>query len=180
MLGKELRQNFKPPSFHGAMLGTLRDFGRQKCFQSCRPFFLGGFKRFSVYMVGVSKNRGGPPKWMGKIMEKPIKKDDLGVPLLWIFGQFRIMHQLFFFPWRFGSVSIYSRHTSSFQLRWITSPLTVGKKLRSFPALQASGRPWNEDSESDNTPQRDDREERRVVGAFWTRDARFWTPNGWD
>jgi len=25
---------------------------------------------FTIYM-GVSKNRGGPPKWMVKIMEKP-------------------------------------------------------------------------------------------------------------
>ena len=33
-----------------------------------------------IYM-GVSKNRGKPPKWMVKIMEKPIKMDDLGVPL---------------------------------------------------------------------------------------------------
>ena len=31
--------------------------------------------------MGVSKNRGGPPKWMVKIMEHPIKMDDLGVPL---------------------------------------------------------------------------------------------------
>ena len=30
--------------------------------------------------VGVSKNRG-TPKWMVKIMENPIKMDDLGVPL---------------------------------------------------------------------------------------------------
>ena len=31
--------------------------------------------------MGVSKNRGGvPPKWMVKIMENPIKIDDLGVP----------------------------------------------------------------------------------------------------
>ena len=30
---------------------------------------------------GVSKNRGGPPKWMVKIMENPIKMDDLGVPV---------------------------------------------------------------------------------------------------
>ena len=28
--------------------------------------------------MGVSKNRGGPPKWMVKIMENPIKMDDLG------------------------------------------------------------------------------------------------------
>ena len=32
-------------------------------------------------LMGVSKNRGGPPKWMMKIMENPIKIDDLGVPL---------------------------------------------------------------------------------------------------
>ena len=31
--------------------------------------------------MGVSKNRGGPPKWMVKIMENPIEIDDLGVPL---------------------------------------------------------------------------------------------------
>ena len=30
--------------------------------------------------MGVSKNRG-IPKWMVKIMETPIKMDDLGVPL---------------------------------------------------------------------------------------------------
>ena len=30
--------------------------------------------------LGVSKNRG-TPKWMAKIMENPIKMDDLGVPL---------------------------------------------------------------------------------------------------
>ena len=32
--------------------------------------------------MGVSKNRGGPPKWMVKIMENHIKIDDLGVPLV--------------------------------------------------------------------------------------------------
>ena len=33
--------------------------------------------------MGVSKNRGGPPKWMVKIMENPyLQMDDLGVPLL--------------------------------------------------------------------------------------------------
>ena len=31
--------------------------------------------------MDASKNRGGPPKWMVKIMENPIKMDDLGVPL---------------------------------------------------------------------------------------------------
>ena len=35
-----------------------------------------------IVHMGVSKNRGVyPPKWMVKIMENPIKMDDLGVPL---------------------------------------------------------------------------------------------------
>ena len=34
---------------------------------------------YLVYM-GVSKNKG-TPKWMVKIMENPIRMDDLGVPL---------------------------------------------------------------------------------------------------
>ena len=34
--------------------------------------------------MGVSKNRGGPPKWMVKIMENPIKMDDLGGPPLFL------------------------------------------------------------------------------------------------
>ena len=44
----------------------------------------------SICYMGVSKNRG-TPKWMVKIMENPIKMDDLGVPLFletstWIWG----------------------------------------------------------------------------------------------
>ena len=35
------------------------------------------FEKCRAYM-GVSKNRGGPPKWMVKIMENLIKRDDLG------------------------------------------------------------------------------------------------------
>ena len=35
----------------------------------------------TYWYMGVSKNRGKPPKWMVKIMENPIKIDDLGVPL---------------------------------------------------------------------------------------------------
>ena len=31
----------------------------------------------STVYLEVSKNRGGPPKWMVKIMENPIKMDDL-------------------------------------------------------------------------------------------------------
>ena len=44
--------------------------------------------------MGVSKNRGGPPTWMVKMMENPIKMDDLGIPLFsetprWeLYGQF--------------------------------------------------------------------------------------------
>ena len=40
-----------------------------------------------VEYMGVSKNRGiwKPPKWMVKIMENPIKMDDLGVPLCYIY-----------------------------------------------------------------------------------------------
>ena len=39
--------------------------------------------KFHVFLLhmGVSKNRGGPPKWMVKIMENPIKMDDLGTPI---------------------------------------------------------------------------------------------------
>ena len=35
--------------------------------------------------MGVSKNRGGPPEWMVKIMENPIKVHDFGVitPNIW-------------------------------------------------------------------------------------------------
>ena len=31
--------------------------------------------------MGVSKKNRGTPKWMVKIMENPMKMDDLGVPL---------------------------------------------------------------------------------------------------
>ena len=33
-----------------------------------------------IIQMGVSKN-SGTPKWMAKIMENPIRMDDLGVPL---------------------------------------------------------------------------------------------------
>ena len=33
--------------------------------------------------LDVSKNRGNPPKWMVKIMENPIKMDDLGYHYFW-------------------------------------------------------------------------------------------------
>jgi len=38
-----------------------------------------GKNRRKYVGMGVSKNRG-TPKWMVKIMENPIKIDDLGVP----------------------------------------------------------------------------------------------------
>ena len=41
-----------------------------------------------ISYMGVSKNRG-TPKWMVKIMENPIKMDDLGVFLLF-FGNAHI------------------------------------------------------------------------------------------
>ena len=31
-----------------------------------------------MFYMSVSENRGGPPKWMVKTMENPIKLDDLG------------------------------------------------------------------------------------------------------
>ena len=37
--------------------------------------------KFLQQLRGVSKNRGGPPKWMVKIMENPIKMYDLELPL---------------------------------------------------------------------------------------------------
>ena len=48
---------------------------------SAQPFWGPGPGNFKGFKVGVSKNRGGPPKWMVKIMENPIKIHDLGVPL---------------------------------------------------------------------------------------------------
>ena len=40
-----------------------------------------GHRKIFIYLYGCFQNRGGPPKWMVKIMENPIKMDDLGVPL---------------------------------------------------------------------------------------------------
>ena len=50
--------------------------------------------KISLIEMGVSKNNG-TPKWMVKIMENPIKKDDLGgnTP---IFGNTQIENQRFF------------------------------------------------------------------------------------
>ena len=61
------------------------------------PFFLLG----KYYYKGVSKNRGGPPKWMVKIMENPIKMDDLGVP---VFSETSISPQAVLFGYKAGTV----------------------------------------------------------------------------
>ena len=45
-------------------------------FNSCDVVFCG-----ESFHMGVSEHRGKTPKWMVKIMENPIKMDDLGVPL---------------------------------------------------------------------------------------------------
>ena len=46
------------------------------------------------YNMGVSKNRGGPPKWMVKIMvPNPIQMDDLGGKTTTIFGSTPIYQQ---------------------------------------------------------------------------------------
>ena len=56
--------------------------------------------------MDVSKNSGGPPKWMVKIMEKPQKKmDDLVVPLLIIFGNTHMVGKVGY-PSREGFVRI--------------------------------------------------------------------------
>ena len=58
-----------------------------------RPFF---FSSWDLFHLGVSKNRGGPPKWMVKIMENPIQMDDLGGTTIFgniYFGQLIIFHQ---------------------------------------------------------------------------------------
>ena len=49
--------------------------GKWKIFELPAPVSIISYQDF-----GVSKNRG-TPKWMAKIMENPIKMDDLGVPL---------------------------------------------------------------------------------------------------
>ena len=48
--------------------------------ETATPSVLGVGWNIQWCNMGVSKNRG-TPKWMVKIMENPIKMDDLGVPL---------------------------------------------------------------------------------------------------
>ena len=75
----------------------------------------------------VSKNRGKPPKWMVKIMENPIKIDDLGVPLL--FGNTHLQKKkrggdfkyFLFSPRKFGEMIQFDEHI--FQLGWFNHQL---------------------------------------------------------
>ena len=53
-------------------------------------------KGFKKTHGSVSKNRGGSPKWMVKIMENPIKMDDLGVKP--IFGNTQSSYRTSFLP----------------------------------------------------------------------------------
>jgi len=53
-------------------------------------------KGFKKTHGSVSKNRGGSPKWMVKIMENPIKMDDLGVNP--IFGNTQSSYRTSFLP----------------------------------------------------------------------------------
>ena len=138
MLGKELRQNFKPPSFHGAMLG-LSGWVVKIVFSKFQTIFL-GFKRFfGLYHY--------------------LKHGYLVNFVLCI---------NFFFLGDFDQFQYIVAHTFKTEMNHFSTD--TRKILRSFPALQASGRPWNEDSQSDTgrpggTTTR--------VGALGTRDARL-------
>ena len=61
----------------------IESIGPEKSFFSFRgtPYIISSDAgiEISIPYMGVSKNRGGPPKWMVKIMENPIKMDDLGI-----------------------------------------------------------------------------------------------------
>ena len=65
---------------------------------------------------GVSKNRG-TPKWMVKIMEKPIKMDDLGVPL---FLETPIyLHVVVFFIFFYGVGNIWLEGCLNHGSQWV-------------------------------------------------------------
>ena len=63
--------------------------------------------------MGVSKNKGNPPKWMVKIMENPIKMDDLGVPLFLEISIYDLGVPLFL------EISIYS---GQIRIIWVVLP----------------------------------------------------------
>ena len=78
----------------------------------------------SLQDVGVSKNNA--PKWMVKIMENPLKMDDLGVPLFletpmysykWFSKECCSPSLSIEAPWNWGSSN--SRFTFNFMLRWV-------------------------------------------------------------
>ena len=66
-------------------------FGKKKKNASKKNLgtFFGGV--FSTHEVGVSKN-WGTPKWMVKIMENPIKIDNLGGPPLFLDEPLNYVH----------------------------------------------------------------------------------------
>ena len=75
----------KSAKIHPTICPTVSNSNMQRCYENiwkmtAREQYIGD-EILSNYM-SVSKNRGFyPPKWMVKIMETPIKMDDLGVPL---------------------------------------------------------------------------------------------------
>jgi len=57
----------------------------------------------------VSKNRGGPPKWMVKIMENLIKMEDLGgTPYFW---KHPYMRTKMFYTWHTALQCFYKSNT---------------------------------------------------------------------
>ena len=64
-----------PSGFKGIEIHTLEIWQRE-IFQGKNPWHLNKNNNFED--VDVSKNGGSIPKWMVKIMENPIKMDDLG------------------------------------------------------------------------------------------------------
>ena len=72
------------------------------CLQSL-PWQLG---KHTQKQMGVYKNRG-TPKWMVKIMENPIKMDDLGVPLFLVQhpDPHKTTQKMTFFSWIFVAES---------------------------------------------------------------------------
>ena len=102
-----------------------------------------------IFNMGVSKNNG-TPKWMVKIMENPIKMDDLGVLLFWETSTWPILSiaakrlgsfWLAFFDvarlcWRLNSRSS-SWQTAKWQVPWQTEKQML-LKSKSLPHLQGS------------------------------------------
>ena len=72
----------------GQIIATSHDLGPQKVAEKREIPFISGKPRLVKYYnlaryMDVSEN-SGTPKWMVKIMENPIKMDDLGGPPLFL------------------------------------------------------------------------------------------------